>query len=140
MTDVHSSKVRSYNMSRIRSKDTKPEISVRKRLFAEGFRYRLHSKSLPGKPDMVFPKFKAALFIDGCFWHGHSGCRFFKLPATRQEWWSQKIRGNRVNDKTKRELLRNSGWRIIQVWECKLKKNNFERSIKRIIKELLSGR
>lgn len=138
MTDVHNPKVRSYNMSRIRSKDTKPEISVRKRLFAAGFRYRLHSQKLPGRPDIVVPKYRAVIFIDGCFWHGHAGCKFFKLPSTRQDWWEAKIQNNKKNDRNKRKELKALGWRIIQVWECQLKKDHLEKSVNRIVRKLLS--
>lgn len=138
MTDVHNPKVRSYNMSRIRSKDTKPEISVRKRLFAAGFRYRLHSQKLPGRPDIVVPKYRAVIFIDGCFWHGHAGCKFFKLPSTRQDWWEAKIQNNKKNDRNKRKELKALGWRIIQVWECQLKKDRLEKSVNRIVRKLLS--
>lgn len=125
-------------MSRIRSKDTKPEISVRKRLFAAGFRYRLHSQKLPGRPDIVVPKYRAVIFIDGCFWHGHAGCKFFKLPSTRQDWWEAKIQNNKKNDRNKRKELKALGWRIIQVWECQLKKDRLEKSVNRIVRKLLS--
>ena len=87
MADVHSKAVRSYNMSRIKGKDTKPEMLVRKFLFANGFRYLLHVKTLPGKPDIVLPKYKTVIFIHGCFWHGHDGCKYFVVPKTRTEWW-----------------------------------------------------
>jgi DNA mismatch endonuclease (patch repair protein) len=87
MPDVHTPEQRSHNMSRIRSKDTKPEMLVRKFLFSLGFRYRLHTKKLPGKPDVVLPKYKTVIFIHGCFWHGHEGCRYFVIPKTRTDWW-----------------------------------------------------
>ena len=107
MTDVHDKKTRSYNMSRIRSKDTKPEILVRKFLFGKGFRYKLHDKTLPGKPDLVFLKYKIVIFIHGCFWHGHEGCKYFVVPKTRTKWWLNKINGNMVNDKKKKNSLKN---------------------------------
>ncbi|MBD0333743.1 MAG: DNA mismatch endonuclease Vsr [Chitinophagaceae bacterium] len=91
MADVHSAEVRSYNMSRIRSKDTRPELLLRKVLFANGFRFRLHDKSLPGKPDIVLKKYKTAIFVHGCFWHGHKDCKYFVVPKTRTEWWMNKI-------------------------------------------------
>ena len=100
MTDVHTPAVRSYNMSRIRGKDTKPEIIVRKFLHSKGLRFRLHSKELPGKPDVVLRKYYTVIFINGCFWHGHKGCRYFILPKTRSEWWLNKIERNRENDKS----------------------------------------
>jgi DNA mismatch endonuclease (patch repair protein) len=94
---------------------------VRKFLFSKGFRYRLHDKKLPGKPDIVLPKYKTAIFINGCFWHGHEGCKYFVLPKTRAEWWVEKISRNRENDYANTSLLRASGWKVIIIWECKLK-------------------
>ncbi len=126
MTDVHSSEIRSYNMSRIKGKNTKPEILVRKFLFANGFRYRLHVKSLPGKPDIVLPKYKTVIFVNGCFWHGHQGCRYFVLPKTRTEWWLQKISDTQNRDKLAKQELENLGWKVIVIWECKLKSKKLE--------------
>jgi DNA mismatch endonuclease (patch repair protein) len=108
-------------MSRIRSKDTKPEMIVRKFLFSKGFRYRLHDKNLPGRPDVVLPKYKTVIFIHGCFWHGHEGCRYFVVPKTRTEWWLNKINTNHSKDLAAEDKLRSLGWRIIIVWECELK-------------------
>ena len=99
MTDVHEPEVRSYNMSRIRSKDTKPELIVRKFLFSKGYRYRLNVKSLPGKPDIVLPKYKTVIFVHGCFWHGHEGCKYFVVPKTRTKWWLEKINRNKQKEK-----------------------------------------
>jgi DNA mismatch endonuclease (patch repair protein) len=121
MADVHSKETRSYNMSRIRGKDTKPELLVRKFLFARGIRYRLHDKKLPGKPDMVFPKYKTVLFIHGCFWHGHEGCRYYVTPKTNTEWWLAKINGNMIKDKSSIMQLEQQGWKVIVIWECSLK-------------------
>jgi DNA mismatch endonuclease (patch repair protein) len=98
MADIHSPLIRSYNMSRIRSKNTKPEMIVRKYLFSKGYRFRLHDKKLPGSPDIVLPKYKTIIFINGCFWHGHSGCRYFVIPKTRTQWWTDKINKNSTND------------------------------------------
>ena len=98
MTDVHSKEVRSYNMSRIKGKDTKPEMLVRKFLFANGFRYRLHVKTLPGKPDIVLPKFKIVVFVNGCFWHAHEGCIYYVVPKTRTDWWLNKLSINKQKD------------------------------------------
>jgi DNA mismatch endonuclease (patch repair protein) len=121
MADVHSKETRSYNMSRIRSKDTKPELLVRKFLFSKGFRYRLHDKKLPGKPDIVLPKYKTVVFIHGCFWHGHDGCRYSVIPKTRTEWWEEKIDRNKIKDeKVKNDLLKLK-WKVIHVWECEIK-------------------
>src|SRR5678816_647392 len=97
MADVHSKEIRSFNMSRIKGKDTKPEILVRKFLFSKGFRYKLHVKSLPGKPDIVLPKYKTVIFVHGCFWHGHEGCKYYVVPKTKTEWWLDKINGNIAN-------------------------------------------
>jgi DNA mismatch endonuclease (patch repair protein) len=120
MADVHNKETRSYNMKCIRSKDTKPELIVRKFLFAKGYRFRLHSKSLPGKPDIVLPKYRIAIFVHGCFWHGHEGCRYFIVPKTRTKWWFEKINRNIEKDKTNTSLLRKMNWRVIIIWGCKL--------------------
>lgn len=120
MTDVVTSDVRSRMMSGIRSKDTKPELAVRKGIFALGFRYRLHGNALPGKPDLVLPKYGAVIFVNGCFWHGH-GCPLFKWPSSRPEFWREKIRRNRKVDAAARQELRKRGWRVLTVWECSLK-------------------
>lgn len=117
MTDVHSPAVRSKNMQAIRSKNTRPEITVRSLLHAAGFRYRLHVSDLPGKPDLVFPKYRAVVMVNGCFWHGHD-CHFFKLPSTRTDFWKQKIEKNRANDEKSSLALKAAGWRVAAVWEC----------------------
>lgn len=117
MVDVHSPDVRSKNMRAIRSKDTKPEMLVRKALFAAGFRYRLHKAGLPGKPDIVFQKYRTVIFIHGCFWHGHD-CKYFKLPNTRQDFWSVKIKQNQDRDLVNITQLTKLGWHVILVWEC----------------------
>ena len=121
--DIWSKEKRSEVMSKIRSKDTKPEILVRKMLFARGYRYRLHVKNLPGKPDIVMPKYKAAIFVHGCFWHLHSGCREGTIPKTRTEYWEKKLLGNRERDKKHRRALRKAGWRVLRLWECEVEKN-----------------
>lgn len=121
MADVHTKETRSYNMSRIRSKDTKPELIVRKYLFANGFRYRLHRKDLQGKPDIVLPKYRTVIFVHGCFWHGHIGCKYFVAPKTRTDWWLNKIHNNITNDKKATQALKKEGWKIITIWECDLK-------------------
>lgn len=129
MTDVHDKATRSYNMSRIRNRDTKPEILVRKFLFANGFRYRLNDKKLPGKPDIVLPKHKTVIFVNGCFWHGHESCKYFKIPATRTEWWKEKIQGNIINDEKKHALLKGAGYKVIVIWECEVKNQTFTKFI-----------
>ena len=126
MADVHNKETRSYNMSRIKAKDTKPEMLVRKFLFANGFRYRLNVKELPGKPDIVLPKYKTVIFVNGCFWHGHKGCRYFVLPKTRTEWWLQKIKGTQKRDKQSEIALNVKGWRVVTLWTCQLKSDKDE--------------
>ena len=121
MADVHNPATRSYNMSQIKSKNTKPEMQVRKFLFAQGFRYRLHDKKLPGKPDLVLPKYKTVIFVHGCFWHGHEGCKYFVVPKTRTEWWLAKINQNIELDKLNKKKLQQLGWKIISIFECELK-------------------
>jgi DNA mismatch endonuclease (patch repair protein) len=133
MTDVHDKKTRSYNMSMIKGKNTKPELIVRKFLFSNGFRYRVNYSRLPGKPDIVLPKFKTVIFINGCFWHGHEGCKYFVVPKTRTEWWMEKINSNKRNDINKKKELEDLGWRIITLWECEIKYMNDNHSLITII-------
>lgn len=120
MADIVDKKTRSKMMSGIKSKDTKPELIIRKGLFARGLRYRLHDKHLPGKPDIVFHKLKAVIFINGCFWHGHM-CHLFKWPSTRPHFWKKKIDRNIEVDNRNYVSLKTQGWRILTVWECTLK-------------------
>ncbi len=136
MADVHDKKTRSYNMSRIRSGNTKPEMLVRRFLHAEGFRYKLHDKKLPGKPDIVLPKYKTVIFVHGCFWHGHKGCKYYVIPKTRTEWWVNKINGNKANDDKAIKALRKGGWKVINIWECHLKQTQVEESFSKILKNL----
>ncbi len=135
MADVHTKAQRSYNMSRIKGKDTKPEMLVRKHLHAQGFRYKLHDKTLPGKPDLVLPKYKTVIFIHGCFWHGHAKCKYFTIPKTRTEWWTEKIAKNKANDEKAVKLLRKEGWKIITVWECKLKPAQLNTTLTNLVKK-----
>ncbi len=120
MTDVHTPEVRRRNMSAIRSTDTKPEVWLRKGLFAKGFRYRKNVKSMPGKPDIVLPKYKAVIQVNGCFWHGHN-CHLFKIPQTRTDFWLNKINSNRQRDQQNNKNLESFGWRVLIVWECAIK-------------------
>lgn len=136
MADVHSAEIRSYNMSRIRSKNTKPEMLLRKILFAKGFRFRLHDKSLPGKPDIVLRKYRTVIFVHGCFWHGHKGCKYYVVPKTRTQWWLNKITGNHKNDIRNKADLKLAGWNVIEVFECELKKDKLERTTKKIINNI----
>ena len=121
MADKISKKARSYTMSRIRAKNTTPEIIVRKFLFNKGFRYRIHSSTLPGKPDIVLAKYTTVIFVHGCFWHAHDNCKYNKLPKSRTEYWTPKILGNKERDKLHAKALRKLGWKVIVVWECQLK-------------------
>ncbi|MGR3811177.1 very short patch repair endonuclease [Jiulongibacter sp. NS-SX5] len=123
MADVHSPEVRSYNMSRIKGKDTKPELLVRRFLHSNGYRYGLHNKKLPGKPDLVLRKYKTVIFVHGCFWHGHEGCKYFKIPQTRTEWWKAKINRNKELDNQNSTLLKRKGWQVLTIHECELKKD-----------------
>ena len=123
-------------MSRIRGKNTKPEMLVRKYLFAHGFRYRLHSKNLPGKPDIVLPKYKTVIFVHGCFWHGHKDCKYFVVPKTRTDWWLNKINANKANDAKKELALKQAGWKVLFVWECQLKPDKLEKTLGELILEI----
>ena len=120
MVDVHSPKVRSKNMRAIKSKDTTPELLVRRHLYQRGFRYRLHRRDLPGRPDITLTKYQAVIFVNGCFWHGHD-CKFFKLPKTNTPFWNEKITATRERDKKNITLLRSVNWRIFIIWECELR-------------------
>lgn len=137
MADVHSKEVRSYNMSRIKGKDTKPEMLVRRFLHAQGFRYRLHDKKLPGKPDIVLPKYKTVIFVHGCFWHGHENCKYAQLPKTRTEWWRNKIAINRANDKAHLIKLRRTFWRTIVIWTCELKSTKLDKTLQHLLNKLI---
>lgn len=123
MADIVDPATRSRMMSHIRGKDTKPEILLRKALFRRGFRYRLNAKELSGKPDIVFPKWNAVVFVHGCFWHRHTGCRYTTTPATRPEFWDEKFRRNVERDQENLENLHQAGWRTAIVWECSLRQN-----------------
>ncbi len=137
MSDVHNKETRSYNMSQISGKDTKPEMIVRKFLHANRFRYSLHRKDLPGKPDIVLPKYNTVIFVHGCFWHAHKGCKYFKIPKTRTEWWKNKLLANSDRDQKHIQQLEESDWKVIVVWECELKRHPKERLLK-VINTLLS--
>jgi DNA mismatch endonuclease (patch repair protein) len=137
MADVHSKKTRSYNMSQIKATNTKPELLVRKFLHANGFRYSLHKKTLPGKPDIVLPKYKTVIFVHGCFWHGHSNCKYYKVPKTRTQWWLNKINTNKANDAKAVKALKKDGWKVITVWECRLKPGKIEKTLSSLLKKVL---
>ena len=119
--DVHDTKTRSYNMSRIKGKRTKPEDLVAKYLFAQGYRYRRNVKSLPGTPDIVLKKYRTVIFINGCFWHMHEGCKYFVWPENNAEFWKEKLLANKQRDEEKIKQLTSSGWKVLVIWECQLK-------------------
>lgn len=126
MADVHSPETRSFNMSQIKAKDTKPEECVRKYLFSRGFRYRKNVSILPGKPDIVLPKYKTCIFVNGCFWHKHEGCKYFVWPKNNAEFWREKINSNVQRDLRQQDELQSKGWNVIVIWECELRKPFFD--------------
>ncbi|WP_250419228.1 very short patch repair endonuclease [Pontibacter deserti] len=123
-------------MSRIKGKDTKPEMVVRKFLHAKGLRYRLHDKKLPGKPDVVLPKYKTIVNIHGCFWHGHEGCRYYVIPKTRTEWWQHKINRNRELDQQNLSKLIQEGWKVLTIFECELKPKVRAGTLDRLLEQI----
>ena len=136
MADVHTPKQRSYNMSRIRNKDTKPEELVRKYLFSQGFRYRKNDARLPGKPDIVLPKYKTVIFVNGCFWHAHEGCKYFVWPKNNADFWKKKIESNVARDAKNYQQLENLGWKVLTIWECELKTHCREETLVNITRTL----
>ncbi len=137
--DVKSKEARSYNMSRIRSKDTKPEELVRKFLFAHGFRYRKNDARLPGKPDIVLPKYKTVIFVNGCFWHEHESCKYFVWPKNNADFWKKKIESNVVRDTKNYQQLKALGWKVLIIWECELKRNHQAETLERIVDLVREG-
>ena len=138
MADNHSKEIRSYNMSQIRSKNTKPEEIVRKYLFSKGLRYRKNDKKLPGHPDIVLPKYKTVIFINGCFWHMHEGCPKFVLPKSNVGYWKPKLEKNKQHDIETKAVLESKGWRVLVVWECELKKDKREFKLLSLYEEIVS--
>lgn len=136
MTDIVRPETRSRMMSRIRGKDTQPEMTIRRALHAAGIRYRLHVGSLPGRPDLVLPKYSAVCLVHGCYWHRHAGCSYATTPATRPEFWKEKFRSNVERDRRQQRQLREMGWRIAVVWECTLKRNEADVVVGRLIRWL----
>ena len=123
MADVHTPEQRSYNMSQIKGRNTKPEKTLRSLLHRNGFRFRIHYSKLPGRPDIVLPKYRSVIFVHGCFWHRHPGCRYAYTPKSRTEFWNEKLNGNVERDRENISMLRKAGWYPIIVWECELNKN-----------------
>lgn len=138
MADVHEPAVRSYNMSKIRSVNTKPELIVRKYLHSLGFRYRLHVSTLPGKPDIVLPKYKSIVLVHGCFWHSHEGCKRFQVPSTRKDYWIPKLKKNKEKDERNVSTLKKSGWNVHVIWECELKRNKRHETLRNLQKLIRS--
>lgn len=138
MPDNHSPAVRSYNMSRIKSSNTKPEELVRKYLFSCGLRYIKNDTRYPGKPDMVFPKYRTIVFVNGCFWHWHKSCSGFVMPKSRLEYWKPKLKRNRQRDAKHISELQADGWYVITIWECELKKDVRDKKLNRLFKEIIS--
>ena len=130
---------RHYTMSRIRGKDTKPEILVRKYLFSEGFRFRKNDKRYPGHPDIVLPKYKTVVFVNGCFWHGHEGCKYYTIPKTNTDFWVAKVQRNQARDRSDVEKLSQMGWNVITIWECQLEKASMEQTLGKLIEDIRSS-
>ena len=128
MVDTVSKEVRSYNMSRIKSKDTKLEILVRSYLFSKGLRFRKNDKRYPGSPDIVLPKYNTVVFVHGCFWHLHDGCKYARMPKSNVDYWEKKLHRNKERDAQNQKELEKMGWNVITVWECELKKDKIERT------------
>ncbi len=133
MADVHTKDIRSYNMSCIKNKNTKPEMIVRQYLFKKGFRFRINEKRLPGVPDIVLPRYRTIIFVHGCFWHGYSNCRYFTLPKTRTEWWRNKINTNKKRDLDVSLELQQAGWLVLTIWECQLKSANRQETLDNLV-------
>ena len=139
MADIMTPEQRSRCMAAIKGKDTKPEMIVRKYLFSRGLRFRVQVRKLPGKPDIVLPKYKTAIFVNGCFWHGHEGCKYFRLPKSNVEFWKEKIERNIERDKESMQALFDLGWKVVRVWECELRnKANREETLNKIYTSITS--
>lgn len=137
VADNHTKEQRRYNMSRIQSKNNVPEEKVRKYLFSKGFRYKKNDRTLPGSPDIVLPKYKTVIFINGCFWHKHN-CKRFVWPASNEDYWKKKILRNVERDKINIEKLKELGWKVLTIWECELKKATIEERLEKLINEIRS--
>ena len=136
MADNLSKEVRHKNMSRIRSKNTKPELKVRRWLWEHGYRYRLNVKDIPGRPDIVLRKYRTVIFVNGCFWHGHVGCDKFVMPKSNVEFWQSKISRNRERDLKNYKILEDCGWNVIVIWECRLKAALIEETMAEIVSQI----
>ena len=138
MADTLTPEQRSRCLSAVKGKDTKPEMIVRKYLFSKGLRYRLHVRSLPGNPDIVLPKYKTVVFINGCFWHGHEGCKYYRLPKSNVEFWESKITNNKNRDVLNEIKLKELGWRVIRIWECEIRRvQDRDQSLERLYNQIV---
>lgn len=137
--DIHDKETRSYNMSRIKGKKTKPEEIVAKYLFSHGFRYKRNDKKLPGTPDIVLKKYHVVIFVNGCFWHMHDGCKYFVWPKNNSEFWKNKLIANKNRDEKEKNDLEKLGWKVIVVWECLLRKTKREQTLDWLVKEIKGG-
>ena len=138
MADTMTPEQRSRCMSAIKGKDTKPEMIVRKYLFSKGLRYRLHVRSLPGNPDIVLPRYKTVVFINGCFWHAHEGCKYYRLPKSNVEFWESKITNNKNRDVLNEIKLKELGWRVIRIWECEIRRvQDRSQSLERLYNQIV---
>ena len=140
MADVHTKTQHSYNMSRIRSTETKPEVIVRKYLFSRGLHYRKNDKRYHGKPDIVLPKYKTIVFVHGCFWHQHEGCRYAVMPSTNVDFWKKKLSANISRDISTKLLLESQGWNVITIWECELRKEKRENTLDTLYHSIINNR
>lgn len=140
MADKFSPEQRSNCMSKIRSANTKPEIKVRKHLFSKGFRFRINVKSLPGTPDIVLPKYRTCIFVNGCFWHGHKGCRLYTVPETNTEFWVEKVSRNQERDLVNNQRLESLSWHVITIWECEMRKNVLDNTLARVEAKLAQNK
>ena len=129
MADVHNTEIRSYNMSRIKGTNTKPEMLVRRFLHSKGFRYSLHNKKLPGSPDLTLTKYKTVIFVNGCFWHGHKNCKYFVMPKTKTAWWKKKIEDTIIRDEANLKKITELGWSSLIIWECELKSDKINSTL-----------
>lgn len=134
--DIHTKAVRSYNMSHIKAKDTKPELKIRQFLFSKGFRFRKNDKRLPGAPDIVLTKYKTVIFVNGCFWHVHENCKYFTLPKSNSDFWKQKLQDNKERDERVYRKNRELGWNVIIVWQCEIKGKLFLPRMERLIQQI----
>lgn len=135
--DVHNVDIRSYNMSQIHSKETKPEVAVRKYLFSLGFRYRKNDNRLPGCPDIVLPKYKTVIFINGCFWHMHENCRYATIPKTNTLFWEKKLQQNKNHDTSVVKQLNDMGWHVITIWQCEIRGKLFQSKMDKVVEQLI---